>query len=93
MADFTLVPLLRQCSDDDLEPLVRFIKKAELTETLSESYGYCTHYPKHSKYADQIAHEIRLFGGNSIPNFFRDEGPPYKEIVQDVAKKLGGVIS
>ena len=64
MADFTLAPLLRKCSDDDLEPLVKFIKKAELTETLSESYGYCTHYPKHSKYADQIAHHIRLFGGN-----------------------------
>ena len=89
MADFTLVPLLQKCSDEDLDPLVKFIKKAEFTETLSDSYGYSTYYPKHSKYADQIAHEIRLFGGNSIPNFFRDEGPPYKEIVQDVAKKLG----
>ena len=109
MADFTLVPLLRKCSDDDLEPLVKFIKKAELTETLSESYGYCTHYPKHSKYADQIAHEIRLFGGNTIANKYRGcpptilsilptlapifpflpgEGPPYKEVVQDVATKL-----
>ena len=89
MADFTLAPLLRKCSDDDLEPLVKFIKKAELTETLSESYGYCTHYPKHSKYADQIAHHIRLFGGNTIVNIPRGEGPPYKEIVQDVANKLG----
>ena len=35
MADFTLAPLLRKCSDDDLEPLVKFIKKAELTETSS----------------------------------------------------------
>ena len=89
MADFTLAPLLRKCSDDDLEPLVKFIKKAELTETLSESYGYCTHYPKHSKYADQIAHHLRLFGGNTIVNIPRGEGPPYKEIVQDVANKLG----
>ena len=89
MADFTLAPLLRKCSDDDLEPLVKFIKKAELTETLSESYGYCAHYPKHSKYADQIAHHIRLFGGSTPVNIFRGEGPPYKEIVQDVANKLG----
>ena len=87
MADFTLAPLLRKCSDDDLEPLVKFIKKAS-TETLSDSYGYSTYYPKHSMYVDQIAHHIRLFGGNSIPNFFRDEGPSYKEIVQGVAKKL-----
>ena len=89
MADFTLAPLLRKCSDDDLEPLVKFIEKAELTETLSESYGYCTHYPKHSKYADQIAHHLRLFGGSTPVNIFRGEGPPYKEIVQDVANKLG----
>ena len=88
MTDFTLAPLLRKCSDDDLEPLVKFIKKAELTEALSKSYGYCTHHPKHSKYADQIAHEIRLFGGNTFANIPRGEGPPYKEIVQDVASKL-----
>ena len=27
--------------------------------------------------------------GNTIVNIFRGEGPPYKEIVQDVANKLG----
>ena len=88
MADTTLLPVLRKCSDEDLAPLVRFIKKAEFTETLSKSYGYHTHYPKHSMYVHQIAHHVRLFGGSTIVNFFRDEGPPYKEIVQDVARKL-----
>ena len=90
MADFTLAPLLRKCSNEDLEYLVNFIKeKADFTETLTASPGYRAHYPNHSMYVNEIAHHIRLFGGNSMINVFRDEGPPYKEIVQDVAKKLG----
>lgn len=95
MADFTLAPLLRKCSDDDLEPLVKFIKKPLVkfikkasTETLSKSAGYRTYYPKHSRYADEIARHIRLFGGSTLVNIFRGEGPSYEEIVQDVAKKL-----
>ena len=90
MADFTLAPLLRKCSNEDLEYLVNFIKeKADFTETLTVSPGYRAHYPNHSMYVNEIAHHIRLFGGNSMVNVFRNEGPPYKEIVQDVAKKLG----
>lgn len=90
MADLTLVPLLRKCSNEDLEYLVNFIKeKADFTETLTVSPGYRAHYPNHSMYVNEIAHHIRLFGGNSIPNFFRDEGPPYEEIVRDVANKVG----
>ena len=85
-----LVRVLRESSNEDLEYLVNFIKeKADFTETLTVSPGYRAHYPNHSMYVNEIAHHIRLFGGNSIPNFFRDEGPPYKEIVQDVANKLG----
>lgn len=85
-----LVRVLRESSNEDLEYLVNFIKeKADFTETLTVSPGYCTHYPNHSMYVDEIAHHIRLFGGNSIPNFFRDEGPPYEEIVRDVANKVG----
>ena len=87
MADFTLAPLLRKCSDDDLEPLVKFIKKAT-TERLSKSAGYRTHYPKHSRYVDEIARHIRLFGGNTLANMLRGEGPSYEKIVQDVAKRL-----
>ncbi len=85
--DTTLLPVLKKCSDDDLEPLVKFMLKI-FTETLSVSKGYQTHHPKHSMYVDEIAHHIRLFGGNTILNPFRGEGPPYQEIVQDVAKKL-----
>ena len=35
-----------------------------------------------------LAEEIRKFGGNSFVNVFRDEGPDYKEVVEDVADKI-----
>ena len=72
MADFTLAPKLRKCSNEDLEYLVSFIKeKANFTETLTVSPGYRAHYPNHSMYVDEIAHHIRLFGGNTIANKYR----------------------
>ena len=35
-----------------------------------------------------LGREIRKFGGNTVANVFRDEGPDYKEIVEDVADKI-----
>ena len=35
----------------------------------------------------EIAHEIRLKGGNAIVDIFREEGPEYVEIVQGAANK------
>lgn len=35
-----------------------------------------------------LGREIRKFGGNSIANVFRDEGPDYQEVVEDVADKI-----
>ena len=114
-----LVRVLQESSNEDLEYLVNYIKeKADFTETLTGSPGYRAHHPNHSMYVDEIVHEIRLFGGNTIANKYRGcppiilpilapilpflpailapilpflpgEGPPYKEIVQDVANKLG----
>ena len=83
-----LVRVLRESSNEDLEPLVSYLTKS-VTETLSDEEKYQKHYPDHSMYVNEIAHEIRLFGGNTIVNIPRGEGPPYKEIVQDVANKLG----
>lgn len=39
-------------------------------------------------YHKVIGDDLRLFGGNSLRNIFRGEGPPYDEIVADVCKKL-----
>ena len=83
----TLTPLLKQATNEDLEPLVEY-----LTGTFSEHFSgrevYQTHYPNHQKYVDVIESELRRFGGNTIANVFRGEGPPYDEIVRDVANKL-----
>ena len=35
-----------------------------------------------------LASEIRKFGGNTFANIVRDDGPPYKEVVTDVADKM-----
>ena len=64
------------------------ILMTKLSETLSIQDDYKKHYPDHTKYPHLIANEIRDFGGNSIANVFRGSGPPYFEIVCDVAKVI-----
>ena len=41
-----------------------------------------------SRYGSCLGGELRLMGGNSIANSWRNEGPEYHEVVCDVAKKL-----
>ena len=85
--DQDLNPVLDQASNEELGILHDIIMK-KMTETLSIEDEYKSHYPDHRQYADLIAKEIRDFGGNSIANVFRGEGPPYREIVWDVAKTV-----
>lgn len=85
--DQNLNPVLKKCSNEELEILISFFED-KFSESLSLSDKYDKYYPNHKKYYDVIADEIRLFGGNTIMNFFRDEGPEYSEIVCDVADKL-----
>ena len=85
--DKDLNPILSLANNDDLEPLVSYLK-TKYSESLTVSAAYKSHNPNHSKYADLIAKEIRDMGGNSFVNTFRGEGPSYFEIVCDVASKL-----
>jgi len=82
-----LPALLTSSADDDLEFLVSYILKAS-TESLSSKDEYKRHRPRHSRYTDLIASEIREFGGNTIANMFRGEGPSYAEVVADVCGQL-----
>ena len=83
-----LYALLSVCSNEDLEPLVKYITGA-MTNSLEKSNDYKTYSPNHAKYNSRIGDEIRLFGGNSLLNVFRrGEGPSYDNIVVDVCKKL-----
>ena len=88
--DDDLLPLLRKCSSEDLEPLVSYItNKGGLTSELELTKAYKKHYPNHKMYVDEIAAEIQKYGGNTIINIARGgKGVPYREIVCDVAKKL-----
>lgn len=80
--------LLKQASNEDLEPLVQYILKAS-TESLSNHQNYKSYSPDHRRYAKEIYDEIRLFGGNTFVNLVRGEGPPYIEVLQDAAQKVG----
>ena len=92
--DTDLNPVLDndKTTNEDLRVL-HDIVMSKLSETLSIEGAYKRHYPNHKKYADLIAKEVRDFGGNSIANVFRGQGPPYIEIVCDVAKAVNAPFS
>lgn len=81
--------LLKSSSNEDLQPIVDYILKASVSEKLSQTESYKQHSPNHARYVDEIFHELRLFGGNTLANLKRGGGPRYKELVQDVAKRFG----
>lgn len=82
-----LTPLLRSCTTDELAPLQGYITSAS-THTFgsaTEEYFYTS---AHEGLVDDIVHEIRTFGGNSLANVLRPSGVPYAEVARDVAAKL-----
>lgn len=82
--------LLNQASNEDLEPLVGYIKNATISEWLTTKDEYKENYPNHVKYASQIYDEICLFGGNTFANLCRGgRGPEYQEVLGDAAEKVG----
>ena len=81
--------LLKNASNEELQPIVDYILKASVSEKLSKTENFKKHSPNHARYVDEIFHELRLFGGNTLVNLKRGEGPRYKELVQDVAKRFG----
>lgn len=84
---------LNKATNDDLLVLCDIITKENdgtyrTTETLSSTRSYIRNYPDNIKrILPELVHEFRLFGGNSVLNFFRGEGPGYSEILRDVANK------
>lgn len=86
--DEDLNPVLIKASDEELDPLVEYIKK-KTSQMLTTRESYETFYPRHSIYNDWIAKELRDMGGNSFANLFRGfKGPSYHEVVCDVAEKV-----
>jgi len=85
--DKYLVPLLRECNNEDLEFLVELIKD-RTAEELKGTEKFKKYYPDHQKYCDEISAEIQCFAGNTIFNILTGEGVPYERIVKKVAKRL-----
>jgi uncharacterized protein YaaW (UPF0174 family) len=85
--DKDLTPLLRECSNDELESIAQLILAAP-SQTLTIQKSYRDHSGDHKSYVDEIVYEITSFGGNSIANLVRGHGVTYAEMVRDVAKRL-----
>ncbi len=90
----SIVPLLRQASNEELGPLVEYIVgKGGVTAQLQRTQTYKQHSVNadHSKYADDIAAEIQKFGANTFwSHAFREgRGIEYRKILRDVAKRCG----
>lgn len=84
---------LYRAPNDDLRLLCDIIVKDKegnyrMTEDLSGTQTFKQNYPNNIKgMLPKLIGEYRLFGGNSIANMFRGEGPDYAEILRDVAKR------
>lgn len=84
---------LYRASNDDLRLLCDIIVKDKegnyrMTEDLSGSQTFKQNYPHNIRgILPELIEEFRLFGGNSLVNIFRGEGPEYSRILRDVAKR------
>ena len=85
--DKDLNPVFANATNEELSvPHDIIVKK--LAEMLTVQDVYKEHYPDHRKYSGLIADELRAFGGQTFVNVFRGGGPPYYEMVCDVARRI-----
>lgn len=89
-----LLPFLKVCTSDELDPLVTYIDKAWNADKVYErSLKKHALYPEHADYVDEIDRHFRAMGGNAWSNLIRGdsllkaEGPPYKTILLDLCKR------
>ena len=85
--DPDLNPVLEIATAEELDILVEYQKK-KISQLLTIDEAYKKYAPDHTKYPDLIAKELRDFGGNTLINIFRGEGPSYHEIACDVAETV-----
>lgn len=85
---------LASCHNDDLKVLTDYLTtdkdgKERISESLTNTEAYKICYPDRlDEMWNVIAHELQLFGGNTLVNMFRGHGVPYREILIDVCKKM-----
>ncbi len=85
---------LANCDNEDLDVLVTYLTKGKdgdlrFNEDLTAKDIYKKNHPNHKVYWQDIAAELQTWGGNTFANLVRgDEGPLYKTVLVDVAKKM-----
>ena len=81
-------------NDKDLDDLVYILTKDEngnlrLTENLSANPKYKMHYPRHSKYQEEIIEELQKFGANSFTSILGfKKSALYRDVLIDVCSKF-----
>ena len=85
---------LQQADNEDLKTLVDILThdtdgEIRIAEQLTntDAYIYCYPYRLDMMW-QEIAGELQRFGGNTLANLCRNEGIRYREILQDVCRKL-----
>ena len=85
---------LQQAKNEDLKTLVDILThdtdgEIRIAEQLTntDAYLYCYPYRLNMMW-QEIAGELQRFGGNTLANLCRNEGIRYREILQDVCRKL-----
>lgn len=93
--DIDLNPVLEGASQEELEMIAKQMDERWASSLLGfEEYREAKETGDYTKITSLLAAELREFGGNTIANTTRAitkgdyQGPPYAEIVRDVAKKL-----
>ncbi|WP_433971950.1 YaaW family protein [Tunturiibacter lichenicola] len=90
IAEDELVSILQQGAESELDGLVACLLQGGITCQLKRLTVYKANQPHHRVYVNDIAAELQKFGANTIASAFRSgKGVAYREIVQDVADRLG----
>ena len=85
--DPDLTALLKRCNDEELRPLVEYLRRG-LHELASDD-AYRRNPDRPSRYVPAIVQELQLDGGHTIANMARGgEGVPYREVLCDVCEKF-----
>ena len=85
---------LARCKNSDLKRLVDIMTfdrdgKVRYAEQLTNSDAYIYCYPNRLQMMWQdIANELQRFGGNTLMNLYRGSGVRYREILNDVCRKM-----
>lgn len=79
--DQTLFQVLGRASKEDLDPLRELLNEKSVDFQMDGRWAL-------EKIREGIERELRLNGGHMFANFARSGGPPWGEIVRDVAEKL-----